>query len=543
MRRLVAWFLVAALVPTVGLALLGWRMSAQDRELERDRRRVERERAVELAASRLQQIVAELDAQLVQVASGNAPSALADGVAAVVIARGGLVAHLGDALPYYPALPIDSGATPEAVAAADALEFRARDYAGAERTLRPLLAAEDDHVRAAALMRLARLALRQGRRDEALARWRDLEHASDARIDRWPAPLRAAQARALLFAADGATPSLHSEARGILDRLARGIWPITREQYEVSATQARAWLNDEPGLVSALDDKVALADALARAAEDVPDSNEGNSARQVLTSGSRSVLVLWHAAPEGIAALAAGPAFVERAWRQPLTALHRPAAITFGLSDASGRVSLGPPVSAELDHQSSRPPAATGLPWTVHAVSTAAAAPMPPLSAPTRLMLVAVSVMTGVVLAASFVIARAMAREVEVARLQADFVAAVSHEFRTPLTTLRHLSELLLAGRVSAARREAVYATLFRDSQRLQRLVEGLLNVGRLESGRLDYRNDALDLAELVRRTAVEFEREAAEKGYRVVLQCPGRAGADTGRSRTARARALEPAR
>jgi signal transduction histidine kinase len=520
MRRVIAWFVAASLLPSAGLALLAWRMAGQDRDLERDRRRVERERAVELAASRLQQIVAELDAGLAQLAAGASRTVLPDGVAAIVLRDGRLVARSGDALPYYPAAPPDAGANTQALAAADAREFGAHDDAGVERMLAPLAAADDMHVRAAALVRLARVALRQGRTDDALARWRDLEQIPDARVDGWPAPLRAAQARALLFATKGETTRLKAEARGILDRLARGAWPITREQYELGASHARMWLDEDarPDGVSGI---LARADVLERAARDGLDDGAGGATRQLFTSGGRSVFVLRRPAPGGLAVLAAGEEFLERGWQRPLTDMHRAGAIAFGLSDPSGRVVLGAPAAAAVDRESTRSQAATGLPWTVHAISTAQVAALPPLSAPTRLMLWAVAVMTGVVLTAGVFITRAFVREVEVARLQADFVAAVSHEFRTPLTTLRHLSELLLAGRVSTGRLEVVYGTLFRDSQRLQRLVEGLLNVARLASGRLEYRKDALDLAGLVRQTVSEFQLEAAEKGFRVVLDVP----------------------
>ena len=76
-------------------------------------------------------------------------------------------------------------------------------------------------------------------------------------------------------------------------------------------------------------------------------------------------------------------------------------------------------------------------------------------------MLAALAGMTIVVIAGGYFITRAIAREVTVARLQSDFVSAVSHEFRTPLTTIRHLSELLVGGRVSSeARRQEFYDTM-----------------------------------------------------------------------------------
>jgi signal transduction histidine kinase len=125
--------------------------------------------------------------------------------------------------------------------------------------------------------------------------------------------------------------------------------------------------------------------------------------------------------------------------------------------------------------------------------------------------------MSLVVLAGSYFIARAVSRELEVARLQSDFVAAVSHEFRTPLASLLQRSELLADGRVSGEqqRREYYYA-LLRASQRLHRLVEGLLDFGRMESGKREYRFELIETAELVQPVAEEFSREAAATGYTI---------------------------
>ena len=87
---------------------------------------------------------------------------------------------------------------------------------------------------------------------------------------------------------------------------------------------------------------------------------------------------------------------------------------------------------------------------------------------------------------AGYLVTRAISRELEVARLQSDFVAAVSHEFRTPLTSLRQLTEILVDERVvDDNRRRAYYGALARQTDRLHRLVESLLDFGRLEAGDL----------------------------------------------------------
>ncbi|WP_418001424.1 histidine kinase dimerization/phospho-acceptor domain-containing protein [Luteitalea pratensis] len=78
------------------------------------------------------------------------------------------------------------------------------------------------------------------------------------------------------------------------------------------------------------------------------------------------------------------------------------------------------------------------------------------------------------VAAGGYLTTRSLLRATHVSRLQSDFVSAVSHEFRTPLTAIRHLSQLLARGRVSSdERRAAFYELLVHESDRLHRLDRG----------------------------------------------------------------------
>ncbi len=63
-------------------------------------------------------------------------------------------------------------------------------------------------------------------------------------------------------------------------------------------------------------------------------------------------------------------------------------------------------------------------------------------------------------------------------------MAAVSHEFRSPLTTVRQLSEILEMGQVPGEeRRLKYYGILAGEARRLQSLIEKLLNFGKMEAG------------------------------------------------------------
>jgi signal transduction histidine kinase len=165
----------------------------------------------------------------------------------------------------------------------------------------------------------------------------------------------------------------------------------------------------------------------------------------------------------------------------------------------------------------------TGLPWPVLVESRNAQAELEEFAGRRRLLLGALGLLAVVIGAGSYSVARAYARELAVMRLQSDFVSAVSHEFRTPLTSLRQLSETLNEGRpLDDERRARYYQALDRATNRLQKLVEGLLDFGRMESGAMVYRKQDLDAAALVTAVVDEFQREAGDRGYRVELKATG---------------------
>ena len=124
--------------------------------------------------------------------------------------------------------------------------------------------------------------------------------------------------------------------------------------------------------------------------------------------------------------------------------------------------------------------------------------------------ILAVVLLTSVVVVTAgwFFIYRASAHEARVARMQSDFVAAVSHEFRTPLTGLGHIADMLLTNRISdQARRQEAYEMIGRDTERLRILVENLLDLGRLEDGRARYRPEPVDLGTLVTEVVAAFNQ------------------------------------
>jgi signal transduction histidine kinase len=135
------------------------------------------------------------------------------------------------------------------------------------------------------------------------------------------------------------------------------------------------------------------------------------------------------------------------------------------------------------------------------------------------LWLAGLALMLLLVLAGAYAMYRGVSRELRVAQLQSDFVSAVSHEFRSPLTTLRGITELLANDRLAdEGRRRQSYLFLERETGRLQRLVEDLLDFGRMESGRKQYRLAPHDVFGVVRAAVAEFREEALADGFQVEM-------------------------
>ncbi len=193
-----------------------------------------------------------------------------------------------------------------------------------------------------------------------------------------------------------------------------------------------------------------------------------------------------------------------------------PAGIHYALLDNDGRIVAGEKDPAA--HGAIRTAGDGELPWTL-LVTDAQPLTAAGRIAQQRFLILSIVVMVSFLVLGTYFIARAIRRESETARMQSDFVSAMSHEFRTPLTAVRHLSELLVDGRVpSEERRSLYYATLLRESSRLERLVEGLLNFGRMEAGARQYRFEELDAANLVERVVGEFAPQLEAQGRKIEL-------------------------
>src|SRR5262245_62071688 len=113
-------------------------------------------------------------------------------------------------------------------------------------------------------------------------------------------------------------------------------------------------------------------------------------------------------------------------------------------------------------------------------------------------------------------------REAEMAQLKSDFVANVSHDLKTPLSVIRMFGETLEMGRVTdEARRQEYYGLIARESERLSRLIENVLDFARIEGGRRTYAIVPTAVEPVIRDAIEAFGHALASEGFKVVLRVP----------------------
>jgi signal transduction histidine kinase len=103
------------------------------------------------------------------------------------------------------------------------------------------------------------------------------------------------------------------------------------------------------------------------------------------------------------------------------------------------------------------------------------------------------------------------------ARLKADFVANVSHDLKTPLSLIRMFAETLEMGRLAdEPTRQEYYRVITRESERLSRLIENVLDFSRIERGRRKYEIAPAAVEPLIRETLEAFGYVLSRQGFKV---------------------------
>lgn len=513
-RRTLAVFLGLMLVLGGALGWLGWQLLKQDRALEGQRMQERLELAADHMAAALQQSLTDLESYLSFVPSPGAKEP-PDGMMVLQVTKRTVNAYPTALLLYYPVIP--DGEEPPAATfiAGERLEYQRNDPAKAAEVFRELARSPDPGVRAGALLRLGRNLRKTGRHEEALQAYGELAQLGRTCVLGLPAELMAREARGTVLEAIGKREELRKEASLLHSALWSGRWSLLRPAWEFHAEEAQRWSGAGP-----LTEREQNALVLSSAAESMHGqwvAEPESKGRRILKIEGQPVLISWTGTSDRLAAVLAGPGYLGSKWTEALQGRR----VQGALIDADGQVMIGS-FNKSGPHAVRMAPA-TGLPGTLHATSTDPGADEAGVAGRRRLLLSGFAVLALVLLAGSYFIMRSIDRERAVSRLQSEFVSTVSHEFRTPLTSLRQLSEMLSKGRVPTEDlRQKSYDILSRESARLQRLVESLLDFGRIEARAFLYHYEHLDPVTLVGDLVAEFQEKAAAQGYRVELELAG---------------------
>lgn len=449
--------------------------------MERQRERERIESIADAVAASVRGALAEAGSELSGwVAQPGAETGAQPDAVVVTEHDGDVQASPPASLPFLPHPPPTKPMNPRVVQA-EAVEFANDDPATAAGIYRQLIASGNEDLKAEALLRLGRVLRKAGEVSEADRAYQSLAAMGGIIAGGLPAGLAGLDGLRLTRAAAGDMVAADRIAEQIAAGIDGGRWRLSRATAEfyrdltTRSPKAPSWY---------------LAEALSSLWEDEINEARRPSGQRLFQTPAGPVLALWRSNGKRSAAMVC---FAESFVRNRI-----PAGYKFAVLDADEK------------HTTARAGAALRIlgdarnPWILQ-VSPAESGRDAPAGMGARFMVMTLSVVLLFLWGAVYFIARAIRREAEAAKLQTDFVARVSHEFRSPLTTVRQLSEMLEMDQVpSEDRRRKYYQVLSGEARRLQRLVETLLSFGKMEAGAQQYQFERLNVQRLVARVVNE---------------------------------------
>jgi signal transduction histidine kinase len=494
-RTLAGLFLIVVGLPAIALVWLGTQLLLQDRSVAMQRESERRQADLQGAARALDKLLEGTGRRL------------PEGAARYTISASEIAVEPASSVLWLPNMPKLPAAPDAPFAEMERVEFQG----SAARALvfyEQQTASTNPAVRAGAWLRAARVHWREQRWADALRAYGRLAQIASVSIDGLPADFVARRARCDVLREAGWRSELGREAEELRTDLLANRWALDRASWERAAAQITEWTGR---------------------AMDVPESrrtlsetgswlwtHRADRQEKVVVANNRPVTLMWSTG----SVIAVPPDLVEQWLRQAAT--HSSSLVSV-LTESGLHVAGPRPVSGRSLTESV---AETGLPWVLVASPRPDWAHSPELAARRRLLAFGLATIMLLIAGAGYLLWRVVHRELAVARLQTDFVAAVSHEFRTPLASLRHVTELLTEhDDLPRERRRSFYEALGRNTERLHRLVESLLDFARMEGGRKPYDLRPMDAAEFTAQVVSEFQKEAGPRGFTVDLAVEGANG------------------
>jgi len=117
-------------------------------------------------------------------------------------------------------------------------------------------------------------------------------------------------------------------------------------------------------------------------------------------------------------------------------------------------------------------------------------------------------------------ITRIVNHEMEILKIKSDFVSSVSHEFKTPLTSMKSLTERIEKGKViQPAKMKQYIAIISRDIDKLIRLVSNILNFSQIEAGKKVYKLGKTDITTWIKMAITTYKKESIDSELNIHIQ------------------------
>ena len=123
------------------------------------------------------------------------------------------------------------------------------------------------------------------------------------------------------------------------------------------------------------------------------------------------------------------------------------------------------------------------------------------------------------ILGGSYFTMNALSQQWRMAELKSEFVAALSHDLRRPLTSIRMFSEMLKEGLAATEdKKKEYYNIISNESEQLTDLANNILDFSRIERGRKKYSFEYRDISKVAAETVRNFKAHMGQSGERIVL-------------------------
>lgn len=111
----------------------------------------------------------------------------------------------------------------------------------------------------------------------------------------------------------------------------------------------------------------------------------------------------------------------------------------------------------------------------------------------------------------------------EIDEMKSDFVATVSHELKTPLSIMREGVDIILSGLAGEiSQKQSELLSVSKDSiDRLTNIISDLLDISKIEAGKIIVERDFVNLTKVIREAADSFKSRALERNIKVILELP----------------------